>query len=731
MNEGQKTGAFWGAAAIMLAIGLLVAWPTSTRDDMTVVAGQPLFEEFTDPLAASSLKIETFDEEQGQLDTFEVERDRESGEWTIPSRDNYPADAVEQMRDAANALVGLQILDVQTRNVEDHEALGVVEPALDDLEVGEVGVGRKVTFKDESQKTLASVIIGKPVKGEEGKIYVRRSGQDPVYVVKLDESALSTRFQAWIEQDLLQLSSIDIQDLSIQDYNAAMGPRGGVSLDRNYSADLTMDGSEWKLQQLLEYPSENPLADPVPVEVGADQVPNTDRLNDVKNALDDLKIVDVIRKPDGLSANLRADQELISDSKSIESLATRGFFPVSLGAEGKSEVLSANGEMSVTLNDGVQYVLRFGNVSGLSDEPEEGEEEASGTGVNRHLLVTAKVDQSQFPPPDLKPVPQTIEELEALLGGASPDESPVEMSTGDPTTTDGESQSGESQSGESESDTKSTEDEPVETDESAVEETAPSEEASPSEEGNPTEGEDPAEEVTTTDGQPTSSEETDPNDQETVDGTADSAAGDEDQSDSGDSAPASDSDGASSSAGEESAVEEIEVSGGGTETGEGQGDAEQTDSDQAGAAADESEQEQTDSPATAEQPADVDASAEQPPAPSDAKASDDGGELSFSELSAEEKQERLEAEQEKILKENTRRIDARKDELAKAERRVRELTDRFADWYYVIPESTYRDLRIGREELLISAEEAEAAGPPPQPNFGGPGFGGPGFGGPN
>jgi hypothetical protein len=87
------------------------------------------------------------------------------------------------MRDAANALVGLTILDVQTANAEDHDDLGVVEPKLEDLEVGDEGVGRLVTFKDESQKTIASLIIGNPVEGEEGKIYVRKPGQDPVYVV--------------------------------------------------------------------------------------------------------------------------------------------------------------------------------------------------------------------------------------------------------------------------------------------------------------------------------------------------------------------------------------------------------------------------------------------------------------------------------------------------------------------------------------------------------------------
>ncbi|MFG0267577.1 MAG: DUF4340 domain-containing protein, partial [Rhodopirellula sp. JB055] len=311
MNEGKKTGAFWAAAAVMLAVGLFVAWPASTQTESPYTPGKPLFEKFKDPLTASNLKIITFDEEQGQLGTFEVRRDAETGEWTIPSRKGYPADAVEQMRDAANALVGLNILDVQTENQGDHAALGVVEPKLEDLQVGDTGVGRLVTFKDESQQTLASLIIGNPVKNEDGKIYVRKPGQDPVYVVKMDDSVLSTKFQDWIEEDLLQMSSIDIKEAVVKDYSASLSGRS-VALERNYTAKFVMDGADWALNELLEYNSKNAMADPKVVQMPADKELNTSKLNEIKDALDDLKIVDVVRKPEGMRANLRADKVLVT-----------------------------------------------------------------------------------------------------------------------------------------------------------------------------------------------------------------------------------------------------------------------------------------------------------------------------------------------------------------------------------------------------------------------------------
>lgn len=680
MNEGQKTGLFCIVGVLMLAVGLFLSWPNAERVETSVTPGKPLFESFKDPLVAASLKMVTFDEEQGQVDTFEVRRDRETGVWSIPSRKGYPADAVEQMKDAANALVGLQILDIQTRNAEDHEALGVVEPKLEDLEVGDVGVGRLVTFRDEAQKDLAALIIGNPVKDEEGKIYVRKPGQDPVYVVKLEESALSTRFQDWIEEDLLKLSSIDINEMTVKDYAASMTQRG-IALTRNYTAEIKAEGSDWKLEKLLEYPADNPLADPKVVEVDPNQTLNTDKLNDIKNALDDLKIVDVVRKPEGMSDNLRADKDLISDNEAVSSLASRGFFPVSTGDGGEFEVLSANGELNVSINDGVQYVLRFGNVSGLTEEDDKSseDEEVSGTGVNRYLLVTTRVDEEQFPAPDLAPVPQTIEELAALLGvDAKPQ--PDEPKKEEP----------------------KTQPEMKEAEKAAEKKTEPPEESKP--ESKPATDEMKSEESSK------AVPKEKPAEKELADnGPADKKAADKKPTDkkAADEKPAdqkpADKESAEKKATEEkpAAVEEVDVSGSGEATGEGQG-ADEGDASTANSGGDQPSDETAAEPADA--PPSQDNDVELKAGENKIGEQEGSDELTFAELSDDEKQERLEAEQEKILKENTRKLDERKDRLNAAKRRVRDLNARFADWYYVIPEDTYRELRIQREELLTAAE---------------------------
>ncbi|MFK8115644.1 MAG: DUF4340 domain-containing protein [Rubripirellula sp.] len=560
MNEAVKTGVFWLIAVIMIGLATLIAWPTQVTTVTNVPVGGDMFEEFTDPSMAASMKIVTFNDEQGTLKSFEVHRDRESGLWTIPSRDGYPADAIENMRESANAFIGLKMLDMQTDDPADHADLGVTEPKLETLQIGDEGVGRLVSFKNESQDTLASLIIGNPLKDDPEKLYVRIPGQDPVYVVKLDDSPLTTNFRAWIERDLLKLSSIDIAELEAKDYSTTVSQRG-VAVSRNFSAKVKMAGTRWEIGELLEFDPKQATVEPTVIDT-AGKTLNKAKLDGIKNALDDLQIVDVERKPTGMSTNLRANQALVTDKDAIASLAQKGFYPLPVGTTGEYEIYSANGELSVTLKDGVKYVMRFGNIAGVSDGSDAEDTSAAESGVNRYLLVTTMVDETSFPAPALRSVPQTLEDLDAILNPGKQEQ------------------------------------------EAAAKETA----AEPSPEKSETESDAPAK----PDSEPAAKE-------------TDGADPDEVETD------------------ETTSVE-------GEAKGSGQ-----------------------------------------------ALLADDD------ELTDEEKQERLEAEQEKITKDNQRKMDARKDAMEIAARRVRDLNTRFADWYYVIPEQTYSELQVKRDELFEQA----------------------------
>ncbi|MCO8122731.1 DUF4340 domain-containing protein [Stieleria sp. TO1_6] len=716
MNETKKTGIFWGVAAVVALIAAIVAWPTAPREDsqsFDPLIGEPLFAEFKDPLGAASLKIITFDDQQGELANFEVRKNPQTGLWTIPSKGGYPADAVEQMRDAANSLVDLKILDVPTDNPEDHTGMGVVEPKLEDLEVGDEGVGRMVTFKDQSQKVLASLIIGNQVKEQPGQLYVRKPGQDPVYVVSLDDAPLTTNFQDWIEEDLLQLTSIDVDNVEIKDYSASLGLQG-VSLVRDYNASVTKDGTEWDLDSLKEFDKNNPLAEPSEVSVSADEKLNAQKLNDLVNALDDLKFVDVNRKPDGISANLRADKDFATDQEAAGELATRGFIPVPMGPNGEIEILSANGELNATTKSGVKYVLRFGNISGIADDSDaDGEEDSTSGGANRYLMVSTEVDESRFPAPELQPIPQTLEELDAMEQAAQP--APAEPE-----------------------DAPEQADEAADKTETAEEPAAPTDEPEMKDDAAPAEpaAESPAAE----------------------DAKADDATADEPAADKKPAAEDAGDDAAQAGEGEaketESGATDASGEGESTTVGEAQQadqDAEQApaespgpDSNDEDAPADETAaaagndaqpaESAADDAAQADAPAEDKEMTEQPAQPAESAAdnaaddasdntADSAADKATPELTEGEKRERLAAIQEKITKENERKLEERKENLAQAKLQSRQLNERFADWYYVIPEDTYTKLRIGRDELFGSEEDAAAVNPaamPPQmPNFGG------------
>jgi hypothetical protein len=708
VNEGTKTGIFWAAALTLVSAATYASLPAKQINETDSLIGNPLFPTFTDPLAANNLRVVSFNADQGEITRFEVAKDATSGVWSLPSRNNYPADASEQMQKAANALVGLKVLDIQTENKEDHAKLGVVEPKPETLQVGDEGVGRLVAIRGDKNVSLANLIIGN-AKGADGKQrYVRIPGQDPVYVVNLDDTVFSSRFDDWIEKDLLQLSSIDIKTIALQSYNAALEPTGAVALNKGYDATLTVDDTNtWQVKALNVYDGQQQAQ---PRTLAEGEKLSVTRLNQLKNSLDELKIADVASKPKGMTESLKAEKELATDNEAVRSLATRGFFPLSSG-----DVISANGELDVTLKDGVQYVLRFGNVEGLSEEekPKEGEEKkegeepkASSAGANRYLLITAQVDESSFPPPELKEVPKTVEELEAMDKAAAEKaaaDNPAPAADGvipEPaspteTTPPADKPADDKPADDKPADDKPADDKPADdkpaddkpAEEPKVDAEKPADATDGKQEGEGTScGDDPASEEKPADDKPADDKPADDKpaeDKPAEDKPAeDKPAEDKPAEDKpADDKPAEDKPAEDKPAGDKPAEDKPAE----------------------------------DKPA-GDKPAEDKPASEEPAAPS-----------APSPETPEEKAERLEIVQEQITKENQRLMDERKEKIEAARRRVRDLNGRFAQWYYVIPESTYRNLQLTLDDLIEKPAAPGAGanspgGPTPAPTFQIPGI---------
>jgi hypothetical protein len=429
-----KTLTFVAVAAVSL-IAAFILQPRTEEFDVQSKIGEKLNQFDLDD--AKRLRIVSFDKNTASTREFEVAE--ESGLWVIPSKRGYPADAVRQMGAAATCLINREVLRIAAENAAQHAELGLVDPTSSNLDIKAEGVGIRVTMTDIDGAPLADMIIGKKVPDTQDQHYVRNADQDLAYVVNLSPEHLSTRFEDWIEKDLLELNPLDIRRVHIKDYTAELvGTLQGIGVkwDRRSEMELRYNNtdSKWTAERLQSYDAAK--KEMVDFTLAEDQELNEDALRELRYGLDDLKIVDVERKPAGLSADLKAGSVLLKDEEALNSLVGRGFAPLAGDTEGEYDILSSEGEIGCSLQDGVEYVLRFGNLQMEGDSGAEGPKQAaqddpndtSDNGIHRYLFVMARFNDSMLEKPKLA-------ELPALPEGAAEE---TAKSTGDEETSSDE-----------------------------------------------------------------------------------------------------------------------------------------------------------------------------------------------------------------------------------------------------------------------------------------------------
>ncbi len=417
MSELNKTTIFFVAALAAIALALFTR-PSTQEYNVDELRGTTLVEEFPAE-APKRLSITSLDAETGDLQAFEVAEIADV--WSIPSKSGYPADATEQMAAAVEGVLGREVLTATPIGAGDHSTYGVVDPT--DTSADE-GFGTHVRLSDKDDKVLADLIIGKEVTDSDGHYWVRKAKQDVVYEVEFDLDKFSTDFADWIEKDLLGLSTFDVSQVNIDDYTieTEIYLRGGrlergILEDRRERMHLVYDDeSNWQAETLETYNKGDKTYEAFTLE--ENQELNEDSLRELKNALGDLEIVDVERKPDGLSSDLSAGDDFMNNNEALRSLARRGFLPVAADPADPTKglmLLSSEGEIVVTLKDGVEYVLRFGDLqldpsaeSGTDKPDTETDEESDPDveGLNRYLFVMARVNESAIPKPELEALPE-------------------------------------------------------------------------------------------------------------------------------------------------------------------------------------------------------------------------------------------------------------------------------------------------------------------------------------
>ena len=450
MNEITKTAIFILLAAALIA-GAMLSRPTISDFKPEEMVGNALFPQFTDPLGIKSLEIVKFDAagERSDFRVIEV-----NGIWSIPSHDNYPADAKDQMGRVAEALTDLKVLEVIQPDESGIDSTafqtlyGVIDPTSDSTSLGE-GIGTKITLGGANNETFVNLIVGKKAflsaKSQDAKSqdmmddngsnlrYVRIASQSPVYVVNIDQSQFSTNFDQWIEKNLLDISTLDIKEFYLDEYSFAVEfvlTSAGIEQRQriSFTGDITLSydasairAEKWSLAQWMVFEGQN-------FEVyreqylDADKELDTTALDAMVSALNDLKIVSVMKKPAELASALREGTSF--DSITIttaiqEAMLATGFYFVDMGDfKGKTQktnvkLLSNEGDLQLRMKNGIVYNLRFGDLTGTESEiaatenkAEDAPEAAPVMGVNRYLFITAEFEPAFIPLPELKPVPE-------------------------------------------------------------------------------------------------------------------------------------------------------------------------------------------------------------------------------------------------------------------------------------------------------------------------------------
>jgi hypothetical protein len=409
MNEFFRTLIYVGVG-VLAAVAAYASRPR-LDDAPTVekVVGGRLFE-FDDPTLAKSLEIKQYDEATARPKTFMVAQDA-SGRWVLPSHGNYPADAESQLKAVAETLADLRILGIASSVATDHALYGVIDP--DKAQVGTTGVGTLVTMQDAKGNDLMQMIVGKEVAGATGQRFVRRQTQEEVYVSSIDMTKLPTEFDKWIEKDLLKVSGWDVASVTLKDYVLLPTQQGGMAYLPRMDATLSYasDKSEWKLDKMLTYSRGQA---PRETSLGQHEELNKQKLDDLRNGLSDVKIVDVVRKPPGLGNALQVSQDKLTEEQK-DALRDYGFYP-NPGPSGTLDIFGANGEVIIDTKDGVEYVLRFGDIApqaevsspaSTADKDKKGKakNEEEQVKVHRYLFVMTQLAPSVLTPPETEPEP--------------------------------------------------------------------------------------------------------------------------------------------------------------------------------------------------------------------------------------------------------------------------------------------------------------------------------------
>ncbi|MDF1663952.1 MAG: DUF4340 domain-containing protein, partial [Planctomycetota bacterium] len=265
--EAKLTLKFVGAAVLTALLAFFLTPSYTATLDIEGDVGSSFYPEFQDLDKVKGLEVHGYNSNAGEVKTFKVQN--KDGRWTIPSHENYPADAIERMAKVTASLIDLKKNQFVSAQVKDHKNFKVLDPTdnknSEDAKAVK-NLGTRVNLLDDSGESVASFIFGEKLPNKSGFRYVRTPGDNRVYATAMENVDLSTNFSDWIERDLLKLGKGDainkinilnyhydgrIKDLVVHELNKKDGKWTMKGLAKDEKPSAKAEGLEAKLTDLV------------------------------------------------------------------------------------------------------------------------------------------------------------------------------------------------------------------------------------------------------------------------------------------------------------------------------------------------------------------------------------------------------------------------------------------------------------------------------------------------
>lgn len=400
-NDVLKTFIFFLVALLTLIPAVYLSLPEKEGFSASEMVEQILFPELKGVMDISTFSV-CQAEKNGSLSRLEIKKT--NGQWILLSFSGYPANAQNRMVEVALALKDLRVLRVVGDDVATRIQCGVMDP--EDTQNSEPkDCGKRIVIRNQKDQVLLDLILGRELEEGSGRYYARRSRQNPVYVVEIDPSKISARFIDWIETDLLKVQPSDIAslyaldcslDLHTENEAPTFNHRGQFMLAQHY-----LENPDWTVvsnQRMFG----NGLRD---IGVPAGKTLDLPLLRRVCQALADMRISSVQRKPSGMSEAFRRPENIELTEEQNRQLQKSGFcvLPMNLGNGLVNALFSSDGQVHVYSTNGIVYRLFFGGVAG--QEALEDFEKLEERKFYRYLLLTADLYPQGIEQPKLMELP--------------------------------------------------------------------------------------------------------------------------------------------------------------------------------------------------------------------------------------------------------------------------------------------------------------------------------------